>query len=141
MTNRPQPPFPEEVLNHRLISGLSMEEAAHLLHVIPPSYRRWESDTKESKRTMHPAIWELFKLKTSEDWKGFLIPLEKRVPTPELIKSTREGAGLSMAAAANILHTGRVTFFQWESPESDVKNHRKMSMGFWELLLFKLNKL
>jgi DNA-binding transcriptional regulator YiaG len=52
-------PTPGDVLIARVEAGLTQDEAAALLHTVGRVWRQWES----GERRMHPAFWELFRLK------------------------------------------------------------------------------
>ena len=53
------PPTPERILATRKRSGLTQTGAAALLHTTCRVWQQWES----AEFKMHPAFWELFKLK------------------------------------------------------------------------------
>lgn len=53
-------PTPAEILKAREGAKLTQAEAAALLH---SSWRTWQ-DWEAGARRMHPAFWELFRLKT-----------------------------------------------------------------------------
>lgn len=53
-------PTPEEVRAAREAAGLSQTSAADLLHTTCRTWQQWEA----GDRRMHPAFWELFRLKT-----------------------------------------------------------------------------
>ncbi len=55
-------PTPEEIKQRRVDSGLSQTNAGKLIHSNLKSWQRWEYD----KNDMHPALWELFVLKTKK---------------------------------------------------------------------------
>lgn len=60
-------PSSNEILNRRLFAKLTQKEAANLVYASEKTWRNWESfDTSPSHRRMHPAIWELFLLKTGQ---------------------------------------------------------------------------
>jgi len=54
------PPTPAAIRAAREAAGLTQAQAAYMVHVDARSWRRWES----GERAMHPAFWELFRLKT-----------------------------------------------------------------------------
>ncbi len=54
-------PAPEVVRQFRRSLELSASQAARLVHVSPRSWLQWES----GDRRMHPAFWELARLKAS----------------------------------------------------------------------------
>ena len=60
--------------------------------------------------------------------------MKKYVPTPDDIRSAREFAGLSQAAAAALIYCARGTWAQWES------GIRAMHPAMWELFLIKTNQ-
>ena len=53
-------PKPADILAAREKAGLNQTEAAALLYSTQPAWQRWEA----GERPMHPAFWELFRLKT-----------------------------------------------------------------------------
>jgi len=69
MTNHPNrgrgtpaaSPTPERVRAAREAAGLSQSSAAELIHSGLRAWQEWEA----GNRRMHPAFWELFKLKSS----------------------------------------------------------------------------
>ena len=50
---------PEKIKEARVKAGLTLQEAADLVHVNVRSWQKWEA----GERSMHPAFWELFILK------------------------------------------------------------------------------
>ncbi len=54
-------PTPEEVRAVREACGLSQTEAAAVIHCTLRGWQEWEA----GNRRMHPAFWELFRLKVS----------------------------------------------------------------------------
>jgi hypothetical protein len=60
--------------------------------------------------------------------------------TPELIKQTREQAGLTQTQAAKLIYKGLRTWQGWETPE-ELAGHRKMDPAFFELFKIKIAKL
>lgn len=54
-------PQPEEIRRSRHKAGLSRVDAAALVYSSKRGWEKWEN----GERRMHPAIWELFKLKLS----------------------------------------------------------------------------
>lgn len=59
-------PTPAEVRAAREAAGLTQAQAAALVYANLRAWQRWEADeqTTETARRMHPAIWELFRIKT-----------------------------------------------------------------------------
>ena len=55
-------PTPAQILEARESAGLSRTEAATLIYCARGSWAQWESGI----RAMHPAMWELFLIKTSQ---------------------------------------------------------------------------
>jgi len=55
-----QPPTPTEVRAVRLGLGLSQAEAAAIVHHKLRAWQKWEG----GESAMHPALWELFRIKT-----------------------------------------------------------------------------
>lgn len=53
-------PSPAEIRSARLGAGLTQTEAAEQVYVLCRSWQQWEA----GDRKMHPAFWELFRLKT-----------------------------------------------------------------------------
>lgn len=70
MTNHPNrsdvraghSPAPEEVAAARRQAGLTLEAAAALVYTKTRAWQRWEA----GDRAMHPALWELFRLKSGQ---------------------------------------------------------------------------
>lgn len=56
-------------------------------------------------------------------------------PTPEQIRQARSAAGLSQAAAANLIHGTERAWQEWEA------GNRRMHPGLWELFQIKANRL
>jgi DNA-binding transcriptional regulator YiaG len=54
-------PRPEEIKSARLAAGLTQTEAARLVHGTLRMWQYWEA----GERRMHPAIWQLFLLRTT----------------------------------------------------------------------------
>ena len=54
-------PSPEEILAARKAAGLTQTMAADLAHTTCRTWQQWEA----GDRRMHPAFWELFKIKTA----------------------------------------------------------------------------
>jgi DNA-binding transcriptional regulator YiaG len=57
----PAPPTKEEIRAARKAAGITQAEAANLIHHKLRNWQRWEY----GENTMHPALWELFRLKAS----------------------------------------------------------------------------
>lgn len=53
-------PKPREIVEARDAAGLTQTQAAALVYVTLSGWQRWE----QGERPMHPAFWELFRLKT-----------------------------------------------------------------------------
>ena len=60
-------------------------------------------------------------------------------PTPAQIREARESAGLSQTAAAELIHSSRSSWAQWEAKEGS-STHRAMHPSMWELFLIKTNQ-
>ena len=54
-----EPPTPEEIRKIRKNAGMTQAEAATIVHSALRSWQQWEA----GDRQMHPAFWELFKIK------------------------------------------------------------------------------
>jgi len=54
-------PSPEEIRAAREAAGLTQTEAAGLVHASMRAWQQWEA----GNRRMHPAIWELWRIKAS----------------------------------------------------------------------------
>jgi DNA-binding transcriptional regulator YiaG len=54
-------PSPEEVRATREAAGLSQTAAGALVHTTCRTWQQWEA----GDRRMHPAFWELFRIKSS----------------------------------------------------------------------------
>ena len=59
------------------------------------------------------------------------------VPSVQEIKQARHAAGLTQAESAQLVHTGRRSWEQWETDSSNLKYHRRMHPAFFELYLLK----
>lgn len=57
-------PTTEQILTAREAVGLTQEQAARLIYSTASAWQRWEG----GERTMHPAMFELFLLKTKQAW-------------------------------------------------------------------------
>lgn len=55
------PPLPKDIKAARLGSGLTQSGAGLLVHSSLRAWQQWEA----GDRKMHPAVWELFLLKTA----------------------------------------------------------------------------
>lgn len=53
-------PKPEQIKEARENANMTQSEAAKMLHSHINTWHQWES----GKRTMHPAFWELFLIKS-----------------------------------------------------------------------------
>lgn len=59
-------PAPAEVRAARERAGLTQTEAARLVHTSLRSWQQWEAEAGTTgHRSMHPAFWELFQIKTA----------------------------------------------------------------------------
>lgn len=54
-------PTPDEIVAARLAAGLTQTAAGALLHTSLRAWQQWEA----GDRRMHPALWELFRIKAS----------------------------------------------------------------------------
>jgi len=54
-----QSPTPEEIKQYRTASGLTQTQAAELIYCSLGAFQKWE----QGDRAMHPAFFELFKIK------------------------------------------------------------------------------
>ena len=60
-------PTPGEIYWARIDAGLTQKQAGELVYVSERAWRNWEADSSiMSHRRMHPAIWELFLIKTNQ---------------------------------------------------------------------------
>jgi DNA-binding transcriptional regulator YiaG len=57
-----KPPAPEDIRAARLAAGLTQTAAGELLHTALRTWQQWEA----GDRKMHPAVWELFRIKSKE---------------------------------------------------------------------------
>lgn len=57
---RPKNPKPEHIIAKRIAHGLSEKQASDVIYSTEAAWKRWES----GERPLHPAMWELFLLKT-----------------------------------------------------------------------------
>ena len=53
-------PLPDEIRRARESTGLTQQAAAAVIHASLRAWQQWEA----GDRRMHPAFWELFKIKT-----------------------------------------------------------------------------
>ena len=75
MTNHPNRsrikannPNPDEIIGMRINAGLTQSEAATLVYSTLRTWQNWESPIcSPAHRKMHPAIWELFLIKTGQN--------------------------------------------------------------------------
>lgn len=59
-------PTPEEVRAAREVAGLSQTAAAALVHTSCRTWQQWEAaEGTPGHRRMHPAFWELFRIKSA----------------------------------------------------------------------------
>jgi hypothetical protein len=58
-------------------------------------------------------------------------------PTPAQIRRAREGAGLTLEQAGELVHTGWRTWQNWEAEEGTAE-HRRMHSATWELFRVKM---
>lgn len=60
-------PTPAEIRAAREAAGLTQAQAAELVHTHLNSWQQWEADVgTPAHRRMHPAFWELFRLKATK---------------------------------------------------------------------------
>jgi DNA-binding XRE family transcriptional regulator len=60
-------PKPKEVISLRLDAGLSQTAAAEMVHTSCRTWQQWEAEEGSAgHRRMHPAFWELFRIKVRE---------------------------------------------------------------------------
>jgi DNA-binding transcriptional regulator YiaG len=52
-------PYPAEIIDERHIEGLTQTEAANMIYSTCRTWQQWEA----GDRRMHPAFFELFKIK------------------------------------------------------------------------------
>jgi DNA-binding transcriptional regulator YiaG len=55
-------PTPEEIVTARSDSNLTQTQAAEVVYCTLNAWQKWEA----GERRMHPAIWELFRIKTCQ---------------------------------------------------------------------------
>jgi DNA-binding transcriptional regulator YiaG len=58
-------PTPAQIRTARDLASLTQTQAAHLVHIEPRAWRRWESDQNDH-RAINMAAWELFLLQTGQ---------------------------------------------------------------------------
>jgi DNA-binding transcriptional regulator YiaG len=59
-------PTPAQVRRAREDAGLTLEQAAALVHATWRSWQNWEADaSSDGHRRMHPSTWELFQVKVA----------------------------------------------------------------------------
>lgn len=56
-------PTPEQIISARKSAGLTQTEAARLVYAGLRTWQQWE----KGDRKMHPAFWDLFKIKILKD--------------------------------------------------------------------------
>ena len=56
-------PAPAEIRAAREAAGLTQTEAAELVHSTLRAWQNWETESGDEQRRMHPATWELFRVK------------------------------------------------------------------------------
>ena len=56
-------PTPEDISSARKRAGLTQREAAALIYATQSAWEDWE----QGRRRMHPALWELFRLKVTRN--------------------------------------------------------------------------
>lgn len=61
-TSLAQSPGIQEIIAARKKAGLTSAEAGRMVYACARSWQKWEA----GDRTMHPAFWELFNIKTAE---------------------------------------------------------------------------
>ncbi len=61
ITEKPHPPTPEQIIALRKQAGLTQTECARLVYSELRTWQYWENGA----RKMHPALWELFEIKTA----------------------------------------------------------------------------
>lgn len=65
--NRPaRNPAAAEVRAAREAAGLTQAQAAGLVYASLRNWQQWEQQEGANVRRMHPGLWELFRIKTSE---------------------------------------------------------------------------
>jgi len=75
MTRRPKRkarPTAAEVRAARKKAGLTQTQAAQVIYSTLSAWQKWESDEGAEARRMHPALFELFLLKTTHDMVAFV---------------------------------------------------------------------
>ena len=58
-------PAPDELRHARESAGLTQSEAARMVHTTYRAWHQWET----GDRQMHPAMWELFRIKARKNKK------------------------------------------------------------------------
>lgn len=61
-------PTKDQIREARLAKGLTQAKAAEVLHVSTEAWKKWEKGTNG----MLPALWELFLIKTEDNWLEYL---------------------------------------------------------------------
>lgn len=60
-------PTPAEIRAARIAADLTQSQAAALVHASLNTWQQWEAPVgSSSARQMHPASWELFRIKTGQ---------------------------------------------------------------------------
>ena len=60
------PPDPQTVRQARAAAGMTQAQAGALVHVNGPTWQQWEREAGPHARRMHPAFFELFRIKASK---------------------------------------------------------------------------
>lgn len=123
-------PAPNEIKEARQAAGLSLADAAELVHASVRAWQNWEvPKTSLQHRKMPLAKWELFQLKQQYNF-------EFEPFSSEYLKAKRQALGLTQLEAANLLHSdNKQGFCYWE------RGSNPMPIAKWELFLAKAAKL
>jgi len=74
-------PAPEEIRLVREAAGLSQSAAAALVYSSCRAWQQWEASVDDARnhRKMHPAVWELFRLKIMLIARGDTSPSQQQL--------------------------------------------------------------
>lgn len=93
------------ILAARLAADLTQTQAAALVYCSQNAWSMWET----GRARMPRGLWELFLIRIAS-------PIERAAaPSPEVIKRARKAAGLTVSAAADLVHSSRAAWLAWET--------------------------
>ena len=113
---------PAAIKSARLAAGLTQGQAAAMVGVVLLTWIRWETG-----QTRAP-MWRLALFAIRARSAG-----DDRPPSAEEVRAVRQAAGLSMTAAADLVHCRH--FLNWSAVED---GRAAMPLDVWELFRFKV---